>query len=88
VKKVKMSLMMSISTTQTIPGTTISLQIPILTNQEVVAATQYYAKNIGMVYNNTVISYNLAVDPSELGLPIPQSATQTSEEFLSSYTVN
>jgi hypothetical protein len=88
VKKVKMSLMMSISTTQTIPGTTFTLEIPILTSQEVVVATQYYAKNIGMVYNNTVVSYNLALDPAQLGLPIPQSATQTSEEFLSSYTVN
>ena len=88
VKKVKMSLMMSISTTQTIPGTTINLEIPILTNQEVVAATQYYAKNIGMVYNKTVVSYNLALNPVDLGLAIPQSATQTTEEFLSSYTVN
>lgn len=88
VKKVKMSLMMSISTTQTIPGTSIVLEIPILTNQEVLAATQHYAKNIGMVYNNTLVSYNLAVDPAQLGLAIPQSATQATEEFLSSYTVN
>lgn len=88
VKKVKMSLMLSIATTQTIPGTTISVQIPILANQEIVAATQHYAKNIGMVYNKTVVSYNLALDPSQLGLPIPQSSTQTTEEFLSSYTVN
>lgn len=84
VKKVKMSLMMTI--TSPVPGTTFNL--PILNNQEVVAATQYYAKNIGMVYNKTVVSYNLAIDPSQLGLPIPQSATQTTEEFLSSYTVN
>ncbi|MEX0596264.1 MAG: hypothetical protein WD512_07165, partial [Candidatus Paceibacterota bacterium] len=50
VKKVKMSLMLSVTTTQTIPGTTISVQIPILASQEVLDATQYYAKNIGMVY--------------------------------------
>jgi len=88
VKKVKISLMMSITTTQTIPGTTISVQIPILANQEIVAATQHYAKNIGMVYNTTVIGYNLAIDPSQVGLPIPQSSSQTTEEFLNSYTVN
>lgn len=88
VKKVKMSLMMSISTSQTIPGTTITIDIPILANQEVVVATQYYAKNIGMVYNFTEIGYDLEINPADFNLAIPQSANQTTEEFLSSYTVN
>jgi len=88
VKKVKMSLMMSITTSQTIPGTTITIDIPILANQEVVVATQYYAKNIGMVYNLTETSYELEIDPATFNLAIPQSASQTTEEFLSSYTVN
>lgn len=84
VKKVKMTLMMSITTT--IPGTTI--QIPVLNNQEVVAATQYYAKNIGMVYNYTEVGYELAIDPAQLELTIPQSSSQTTEEFLNSYLIN
>jgi hypothetical protein len=84
VKKVKMSLRLTVTTS--LPG--FPIQIPILADQEVLDATQYYANNIGMVYNKTITSYELAIDPAELELPIPQSATQTSEEFLSSYTVN
>lgn len=84
VKKVKMSLMMTITTT--LPG--FPIEVPILMNQEVLAATQHYAKNIGMVYNQTLTSYTLEIDPSTFGLLIPQSASQTAEEFLSSYSVN
>lgn len=84
VKKVKMSLSMTITTS--LPG--VPFAIPILNNQEVLEATQYYAKNIGMVYNLTNTGYELAIDPETIELPIPQSASQTTEEFLSSYTVN
>jgi hypothetical protein len=85
IKKVKITLNLKVATT--IVG--IPIPIAILNPQDVVVSTQYYAKNIGMVYNNTVISYEL-VDLSAFGvtLPIPQSDTQTQEELLDLYQVN
>jgi hypothetical protein len=85
VKKVKITVNLKVATT--ISG--IPIPIAILNPQDVVVSIQYYAKNIGMVYNNTVISYEL-VDLSAFGinLPIPQSNTQTQEEFLDLYQVN
>ena len=88
VKKVKFALTIKVTTLQTIPGTTITIPITILNNQDVLLATHYYAENIGMVYGNTVISYNLAINPSEFGLDIPQSGSQTQEEFLTTYLLN
>lgn len=89
VKKVKTTLNLKISTTITVPSIPIPLTIPLLNTQDVVASTQYYAKNIGMVYANTVISYELQ-DFSQFGitLPIPQSGSQTQSELLDGHLVN
>lgn len=63
--------------------------VPIMNAQDVLVSTQYYSKNIGLVYNNTQINYNL-IDLSSFNitLPIPQSGSQTQEEFLDVYLVN
>lgn len=89
VKKVKITLNLKVSTTVTIPGIPIPLTVALLNPQDVVVSTQYYAKNIGMVYTNTVISYELQ-DFSQFGitLPIPQSGTQTQNESLDTHHVN
>ena len=89
VKKVKITLNLKVSTTVTIPGIPIPLTVALLNPQDVVISTQYYAKNIGMVYTNTVISYELQ-DFSQFGitLPIPQSGTQTQNESLDTHQVN
>jgi hypothetical protein len=89
VKKVKITLNLKVSTTVTVPGLPLPISVTILNPQDVVVSTQYYSKNIGMVYNNTVISYEL-VDLSGFGitLPIPQSGSQTQDEILDSYLVN
>lgn len=89
VKKVKITLNLKVSTTVTIPGIPIPLTVALLNPQDVVVSTQYYAKNIGMVYTNTVISYELQ-DFSQFGitLPIPQSGTQTQNESLDTHQVN
>jgi hypothetical protein len=88
VKKVNFALNIKVVTVQTIPGTSITIPITLLNNQDVILATHYYAENIGMVYGNTVTSYTLAIDPSEFDLDIPQSGSQTQEEFLDSYNLN
>lgn len=88
VKKVKLTISLKVVATQVIEGIPIPLTITLLNTQDVLTATHYYAKNIGMVYAENLISYTLAVDPSEFDLPVPQSASQTQNEFLDSYTVN
>ena len=89
VKKVKITLTLSVSTTISIPGIPIPLTVPLLNTQDVVVSNQYYAKNIGMVYANTIISYELQ-DFSQFGitLPIPQSGSQTQTESLDTYLSN
>ena len=89
VKKVKITLNLKVSTTITVPGIPIPLTVALLNPQDVVVSTQYYAKNIGMVSTNTIISYELQ-DFSQFGiaLPIPQSGTQTQNESLDTYLVN
>ena len=89
VKKVKITLNLKVSTTITIPGLPLPISVVILNPQDVVVSTQYYAKNIGMVYTNTIISYQLQ-DFSQFGitLPIPQSGTQTQNEYLVTYHIN
>ncbi|MEC4005119.1 hypothetical protein OX283_010650 [Flavobacterium sp. SUN052] len=85
VKKTKVILNLKITTTQTISG--ITVPITIMNPQDVVTSTQYYSKNIGMVYANTLINYQLNSIPG-VTLPIPSSGTQTQEEFLAVYHIN
>ena len=62
--------------------------IPILNSQDVVTSTQYFAKNKGMVYAKTVISYQLQPLPTSVNLNFPTSANQTQEEFLDTFLIN
>lgn len=88
VKKVKFSISLKVVASISTPGIPLPLNLTILNTQEVVSANQYYAKNTGMVYAENVISYNLAIDPNELDLPVPQTAIQTQKEFLTTFVVN
>jgi hypothetical protein len=61
--------------------------IPVLANQEVLVSTQYIADGIGVVYTNTITSYNLnTLAASELD--IPASNSQILEEFLDTHQIN
>ena len=84
VKSVTLTLNIAISTTINVLG--FDVDIPIMNSQDVITSTHYYAKNIGMVYANTTISYDLE-DFSQAGfeLPIPDSGSDTQEEFLDIY---
>jgi hypothetical protein len=83
ITKTKVVLNMKISTLFS------GFSVPIMNAQDVLVSTQYYSKNIGMVYNKTLITYSL-IDLSgfNITLPIPQSGSQTQEEFLDVYLVN
>ncbi|WP_395061591.1 hypothetical protein [Flavobacterium sp.] len=85
VKKTKVILNLKIVSYQTIAG--IQVPITLMNAQDVITSTQYYSKNIGMVYTNTVINYQLNSIPG-VTLPIPSSGNQTQEEFLSNYHLN
>lgn len=52
----------------------------VINQQDVVVSTQYYVNNVGMVYSNTDIHYELA--DLEIALPIPSTATQNIKEYL------
>lgn len=89
VKKVKTILNLKISTTVTIPGIPFPVPVTIMNPQDVVSSFQYYSKDIGMVYANTTISYQLQdLSAYNVTLPIPSSGTQTQEEFLDTYQVD
>lgn len=79
--KTKVILNLKISTT--ISGFTLN----VMNAQDVLVSNQYYSKNIGMVYNQTNITYTLNSLPN-ITLPIPQSGSQSQEEFLDVYQIN
>ena len=81
-KLVKIAVSLTVSA-EIFPGTF----VPVLATQEVVNATVYFAKDIGVVYTDTVISYELGAEIAGT-LGIPQSFNQTSKEVLDIYQVD
>lgn len=86
VKRVKTILNAKITTTFTVGG--FPFPVTVLNTQDVVVSNQYYSKNIGMVYTNTLINYQLSQLPTGFTLPIPSSGSQTQNEYLDSYNVS
>ncbi len=87
VKKTKVVLNLKITTTQTIPGFPNPITINIMDPQDVVTSIQYYAKDKGMAYTNTHITYHLNSIPG-VTLPIPSTGDQTQEEYLHTHVAN
>jgi hypothetical protein len=77
---------MEITTTVVFGG--FEVEVPVLNAQDVVTSQRFYAKNIGMVYSTTNLTYELQ-DFSEFNfeLPIPQSADEIQTETLATYNV-
>jgi ABC-type lipoprotein export system ATPase subunit len=80
-------LSLKATSTTVIPGTTIPITLVLLSQQDVITSTQYYAKNIGMVYADTNLSYQLNSLPN-VDLPIPTSGSQNVKEYLDTYLAN
>lgn len=81
VKVVKFALNMKVTATVNLGG--FPLNFSILESQDVISSIQYYAKNVGMVHAETTLSYNLQdLSNFPIELPIPQSETMLSNEFL------
>lgn len=85
VKSTKIKLNVSITTVITVLGS--PQTITALAAQDVLVSTQYLADGIGVVYTNTVSSYNInSFIADEFG--VPPTNTQTQEEFLDTYIIN
>ena len=59
----------------------------ILTNNEVLVATQYVAENIGVIYNDTQVNVNLNTQVAAL-IGAPQNTNQHQNEKLDTYSTN
>lgn len=80
VKVTKVILNATISTT--ISG----INIPIITDQDVLTSLQYIANGIGVVHTNTTITYTISqLIADQLG--VPATSTQIQNEFLTNYFV-
>jgi len=86
VKRVKIVLNAKITTNILIGGFPYTASI--LSPQNVIVSNQYYAKNIGMVYTNTLINYQLNSLPGGTTLTIPSTGSQSQDEFLDVYNVS
>ncbi|WP_298138228.1 hypothetical protein [Flavobacterium sp.] len=83
--KTKVVLNLKITTTQNLGGFPVT--ITVLAPQDVITSYQHYSKDIGMVYTDTNITYELQSIPG-VTLPIPSSGSQSQEEFLDTYLAN
>jgi hypothetical protein len=85
VKSTKIVVSLKMTSTQTIAGFPITINI--LPQQDVVVSTQYLSKNIGVVHTKTNTNFTLnATIAAQIGLPVTNSQVQ--EEFLDTYSVN
>lgn len=89
IKKTKLILNLTVTYPTTLGGIPTSLTV--LPSQDVIVSTQYYSKNIGVIYTKTDIQYNMnPAVVSALNLPstIPTSGTINQEEFIDTYHIN
>lgn len=85
VKSTKIVVNVKVTTTITVAG--IPFTTTVLEPQDVITSTQYLSKNIGVVYTNTLTTYNLnPTYATQLG--IPASDTQTQKEYLDTFNVD
>jgi hypothetical protein len=87
VMSVTVKLRMKITTTVSFGG--LDIDVPILSEQDVVTSQRFYAKNIGMVYSTTNLTYELQdFSQANIELPIPQSGNEVQTETLATYSVD
>ena len=62
------------------------INVPIITNQDVLTSLQYIANGLGVVHTNTTITYTISqLIADQLG--VPATSTQIQNEFLTNYFV-
>lgn len=85
VKSTKIKLNLNVTTVITVLGS--PQTITALAPQDVLISTLYLADGIGVVYGNTVTSYTISSFIAN-ELLVPETDTQTQEEFLDTYVIN
>lgn len=86
IKIVNLSFSLKIDAIFTFMG----VQIPytILSTQEVVSSTQYYAYNIGMIFAETQIQYQLEEIPNVgIEIPVPENYQYNLKEILTNFSL-
>ncbi|MDV6167215.1 hypothetical protein R1T16_02185 [Flavobacterium sp. DG1-102-2] len=83
VKPVEITLNLGINVTTEIAGFPITF--PLMSQQNVVVSTQYYAQGIGVVKTSTNLSYQLSEIPV-VQLPIPTTGSEQQDEVLVKYS--
>jgi hypothetical protein len=89
IKKTKLILNLTVTYNAT-TSSGIPITLYVLPAQDVIVSTQYYSKNIGVVYNSTSINYSMNTSViSSLNLPsnIPTASDITQEEFLKNHHI-
>lgn len=83
-------IIINLNITLTIEVNGINLDVPLLNpeSQDVITATNYYAKDVGLIDSTVLVEYTL-LDLSQYGidLPIPQEDSQTSTQKIESYAI-
>ncbi|OUR92694.1 hypothetical protein A9Q87_06555 [Flavobacteriales bacterium 34_180_T64] len=66
----------------------INITVPILTSQDVLDVTNYYAANVGLIYSEVLIDYELE-DLSSAGvvLPFPSESTTTATQSIDTFEI-
>lgn len=86
IKTTTVSLKAKITATVSLFG--IDIPYVIMDQQDIIVSTQYYAKNVGVIFVDTTIKYHLNELPSsDIEIPVPQDFETNSSETLDLYHI-
>lgn len=86
IKTTTVSLKAKITATVSLFG--IDIPYVIMNQQDIILSTQYYAKNIGVIFVDTKIEYHLNELPSsDIEIPVPQDFETSSSETLDAFYI-
>lgn len=86
IKTTTVSLKAKITATVSLFG--IDIPYVIMDQQDIIVSTQYYAKNVGVIFVDTTIEYHLNELPSsDIEIPVPQDFETNSSEALATFYI-
>lgn len=82
------TLTVNLSVTAEIDLGGVTVPVPILAEQDVVAVTNYYAADVGLVYSETLVEYQLEdLSGTGIELPFPNESSATSTQSIDTYSI-
>lgn len=83
VKVIRLVANLTVATTYLLPVLNVPVSINLLSPQDVIVSTHYYAEGVGMIYAKTNINFELnELAQGNATLPLPQQGSSTIEEAL------